>query len=146
MAKRAWSGLKKKIYDVFRPITREAISLTNIVVKVNEKLMMAPASSITGAAVRIDIPDHGAYVVAIDNPNNMPAIYNFQPVARADGRTLSWEMDGDKIEIASRSNVLARTAEAPLWVYHDPQYRSQDLPHTVSLRVADAVEWLLPRK
>ena len=67
-------------------------------------------------------------------------------VARADGRMLSWEMDGDKLEITSRTNVLMQAAEAPLWVYHDPQYRSQDLPHTVGLRVADTVEWLLPRK
>ena len=55
----------EKIYDVFRPITRLTISLTNIVVNVNGTTIMAPRSSMTGDVVRVDIPDHGAYVVAI---------------------------------------------------------------------------------
>ncbi len=107
---------------------------------------MAPRSSMTGGVVRVDIPDHGAYIVAIYDPKNMPAIYNFQPIPHADGRVLNWEMDGKKVAIESRTNVLTQPAAAPLWVYHDRQYRSQDLPYSVSLRVAETVEWLLPRK
>lgn len=136
----------EKIYDVFRPITRQAISLKDIVVKVNGKIIMAPRSSMSGDAVRVDIPDHGAYVVALYGPQKIPAIYNFQPIAHADGRVLSWEMDGEKVEIESRTNVLTQPATASLWVYHDRQYHSKDLPYSVSLRVAETVEWLLPRK
>ena len=136
----------ERIYDVFRPIMREAISLKNIMVTVNGKGIMAPPSSMTAAAVRIDIPDHGAYVLAIADPKHVQSLYTFQAIAAVDGRRLSWEMDGDKIEIISKLNVLTQAVKGSLWIYHDAQYRSQDLPNSVGVRAADGVEWLIPRK
>src|SRR4051812_45629710 len=68
----------EKIYDVLRPLAgpspgglvvtssppREEVSLKEIVVRVNKEAVKTPASWMIGTAVRIDIPGHGAYVVA----------------------------------------------------------------------------------
>lgn len=153
----------EKIYDVLRPITdpspsprhptvtevasHQAISLKDIVVKVNGRVMHTPASWIIGATVRIDIPGHGAYVVAVYDPqDSVSSIYPFHAAARADGKALSWGMDGDTVEITSSTNILTQAAKAVLWVYHDPRYRSQDQPNAVRLQAADKVEWLLPQR
>jgi hypothetical protein len=151
----------EKIYDVLRPIkgsspmpgtmgvnpspSREEISFKDIVVKVDGKVMRAPASWMIGAAVRIDIPGHGAYVVAAYDPQNLPPIYAFQQLAQGDGKTLRWAMDRDKVEITSSTNVLTQAANGPLWLYHDPHYRTQDQPDAIRLQTADTVEWLIPK-
>jgi hypothetical protein len=78
----------EKLYDVLRPIagpspgvmevspsrSREEISLKEVAVKVNKKVVLAPTSWLIGAAVRIDIPGRGAYVVAVYDPQNVPPI------------------------------------------------------------------------
>lgn len=149
----------EKIYDVLRPIlgppgpmmvtsrkSRQEISLKEITVRVNGQAVQAPSSWMIGAAMRIDIPGHGAYVVAAFAPSNVPPIYAFKAVARADGKTLSWAMDGDYVQIDSSSNALTQAANAVLWVYHDAKYQSQDQPNAVRLQTADTVEWLIPKK
>ncbi len=154
----------EKIYDVLRPLAgpspadvppggmsvqpiplRAEVSLKEIAVKVNGHAVQAPSSWLIGAAVRIDIPRHGTYVVAAYDPKNQPPIYKFQSVAHAEGKTLSWRVDGEQIQIDSSTNVLTQAASGVLWVYHDPKYRSQGQPNTVSLQTADTVEWLIPR-
>jgi hypothetical protein len=148
----------EKIYDVLRPTTggepgqmgvttrqsRDEISLKEIAVKLNNRVVQAPASWMIGAAVRIDIPGHGAYVVAVHEPH-VPPIYAFKAIAHADGKILSWMMDGDYVEIASSSNVLTQAANGVLWLYHDARYRSQDQPNSVRLQTADTVDWLIPK-
>jgi hypothetical protein len=148
----------EKIYDVLRPVmrepgsmlvtssqSREEISLKEIAIKLNNRVVQAPASWMIGAAVRIDIPGHGAYVVAVHEPH-VPPIYAFKAIAHADGKILSWMTGGDYVEIASSSNVLTQAANGVLWVYHDARYRSQDQPNSVRLQTADTVEWLIPGK
>ncbi len=158
---------REKIFDVLRPLAGpspcpgnmctttgtadqslppQEISLREIALKVNGKTLRAPPATITGAAVRIDIPGHGAYVLTAYEPQGAMPAYAFKAIAEADGKTLRWSMDGDKVEIVSQSNVLTGVPVGTLWVYHDPRYRSQDQPDIVGLRNADKVEWLLPKK
>jgi hypothetical protein len=148
----------EKIFDVLRPITdsspglvvqsvaaQETMSLKQIAIRVNGQAMSAPASWMIGAAVRIDIPGHGAYVLAAYDPK-ASSDRTFVAVAQTDGKTVSWSMGKDRIEITSASNVLTRSDRGVLWVYHDPQFRSQDQPDAVRLQAADTVEWLLPKR
>jgi len=157
----------EKIFDVLRPIAGpspcpgnmcttsasadkslppQEISLKQMTLQVNGKPLRAPPATITGAAVRVDIPGHGAYVLTAYEPELAMPAYAFKAIAEADGKTLRWSMDGDSVEIVSQSNVLTGVPVGTLWVYHDPRYRSRDQPDLVGLRNADKVEWLLPKK
>jgi hypothetical protein len=145
----------EKIYDVLRPITSsspvmsvtsvvapETISLKQIAIRVNGRAMSAPASYIIGSAVRIDIPRHGTFVVAAYDPHEASPDHGFTAIAHADGKTLSWAMGRDRVEITSGTNVLARSEKSVLWIYHDPHYQ----PDVVGLQAADTVDWLLPKR
>lgn len=143
----------ERVYDVLRPITGvsktmsvfsvvapETISLRQIAVRVNGQALAAPAAWMIGAAVRIDIPGHGAYVVATSDPAATSP--GFAAIAQADGKTLRWSMGRDRFEITSGTNILTRAAKGTLWIYHDPHY----LPDVVGLQAADSVDWLLPKR
>jgi len=145
----------EKIYDVLRPIAGsspvmsvtsvtapETIALREIAIKVNGRAMPAPASFIIGSAVRIDIPRLGAYVVAAYDPHQASPGHGFTAIAHADGKTLSWAMGSDRVEITSSTNVLTRSGKGMLWVYHDAHYQ----PGVIGLQAADTVEWLLPKR
>jgi len=145
----------EKIYDVLRPITGsspvmsvtsvvapELISLKQIAIRVNGRAMAAPASWTIGMAIRIDIPHLGTYVVAADDPHEASPDHGFAAIAQADGKTLSWMMDRDRVEIMSSTNVLTRSGKGVLWVYHDRHYQ----PDVVGLQSADTVEWLFPKR
>jgi hypothetical protein len=129
-----------------KPLPPQEISLRQITLKMNGKALQAPPATIAGAAVRIDVPGHGAYILTAYEPTNAGPAYAFKAIAEADGKTLRWSMDGDNVEIVSQSNVLTGIPVGTLWVYHDPRYRSRDQPDLVGLRNADKVEWLLPKK
>jgi len=145
----------EKVFDVLRPIPAtaslmqvtvvpapETISLKDIAIRVNGKTMPAPASWIIGAAIRIDIPHHGTWVVAPSDPHEASPGHPFAAIAHADGKTLSWEMGGDRVEITSGTTVLTLTGKGVLWVNHDPHYQ----PDVVGLQSADSVEWLFPKR
>lgn len=145
----------EKIFDVLRPITtppsgtsvtvspaRETVSLKEIALRVNGRAMPVPASFIIGSAVRIDIPRYGTYVVAAYDPQETSHEHGFAAVAHADGKTLTWAMGRDRVEITSSTNVLTRSGKSVLWVYHDPHYQ----PDVVGLQSADTVDWLLPKR
>jgi len=145
----------EKIYDVLRPITGsspvmsvtsvaapETISLKQIAIRVNGRGMSAPASWMIGVAVRIDLPRHGTYVVAAYDPHEASPDHGFAAIAHAEGKTLSWAMDRDRVEITSSTNILTRSGKGVLWVYHDPHYQ----PDVVGLQSADTVDWLLPKR
>jgi hypothetical protein len=138
------------IFDVLRPIPTpasgmsvtvvpapETISLKEVAIRVNGRAIAAPASFIIGSAVRIDIPRLGTYVLTASDPHRAP----FSAIAHADGKTLSWEMGRDRVEITSSSNVL-RSGKRFLWLYHDPHYQ----PDVVGLQSADTIDWLLPKR
>jgi hypothetical protein len=59
-----------------------------------------------------------------------------------DGKTLSWTMGRDRVEITSTTDVLTRSGKGVLWVYCDPHYQ----PDVVGLQSADTVDWLLPKR
>lgn len=149
----------EKIFDVLRPIAsapsatpsamsvtvvpaHETMSLKDIAIRVNGVPMAAPASFIIGSAVRVDIPHQGTYVLAAYDPHKTSPDYGFAAVAQADGKTLSWTMGHDRVEITSSTNILALSGKGALWVYHDAHYR----PDKVGLQSADTVEWLLPKR
>jgi hypothetical protein len=145
----------EKIYDVLRPITSsspvmsvtsvvapETISLKQIGIRVNGQAVPAPASWMIGVAVRIDIPRHGAYVVAAYDPHQAFPNHGFAAIAHVDGKTLSWTMGRDRVEITSTTDVLTRSGKGVLWVYCDPHYQ----PDVVGLQSADTVDWLLPKR
>ncbi len=145
----------EKIYDVLRPIagpspsptsisvtavpTAAQLSLKGIELRLNGQLLNAPVSWIIGGAARIDVPGHGAYVIAADDPKNP----HFFQTVRAAGKSLSWSIDGDRLQVISKTDV---GASGIIWVYHDPNFKSQDQPGAVRLEAADNVEWLLPKK
>jgi len=145
----------EKVFDVLRPIppptsgmsvssapAPETIALKDIALRVNGRAMPAPASLMIGAAVRLDIPGHGTYVVAAYDPHEASPNAVFAAIGHADGKTLSWAMGPDRVEITSSTNVLTRSGKGVLWVSHDPHYQ----PDVVGLQAADTVEWLLPRR
>jgi hypothetical protein len=146
----------EKIFDVLRPIppprpgtmsvssapALETIALKDVAIRVNGRALSAPASLMIGAAVRIDIPGHGTYVVAAYAPHETSPNAGFFAIAHADGKTLNWAMGGDRVEITSSTNVLTQSGKGVLWVSHDPHYQ----PDVVGLQAADTVEWLLPRR
>jgi hypothetical protein len=145
----------EKIFDVLRPIAAttslmsvtvvpapETISLKDIAVRINGRTMAAPASWMIGSAVRIDIPHHGTYVVAAVDPHESSPDHAFAAIAQADGKTLSWTIGRDRVEITSSTNISTRSGKGVLWVYHDPHYQ----PDVVGLQSADTVEWLFPRR
>jgi hypothetical protein len=121
---------------------RETISLKDIALRVNGRTMSAPASLMIGAAVRIDIPGHGTYVVAAYDPHEASPNAVFAAIALADGKTLTWTMGSDRVEITSSTDVFPRSGKGGLWVSHDPHYQ----PDVVGLQAADTVDWLLPRR
>src|SRR5262249_43947289 len=133
----------EKIYDVLRPIAgsspvmsvtsvvaTETISLNRIAIRVNGKAIPAPASWIIGAAVRIDIPHRGAYVIAAYDPHEADPNHGFVKIAHADAKTLTWAMGSEKIEITSETNVLTRAEKGELWVFRDHHYQ----PDVVALQ------------
>lgn len=141
----------EKIFDVLRPFpasgsvmsvdvapSPETISLKDVGIRVNGRAVAAPASFLIGAAVRVDIPGHGTYVVAAYDPHQA----GFSAIAQADGKTLSWTLGRDRVEITSMTNVLTGTGKGVLWVSQDLHYR----PDVVALQSADTVDWLLPKK
>jgi len=148
----------EKIFDVLRPVRlttaaatmsvspapdrRAVISLNRIALRVNGSAVRAPSSFIVGSAVRIDIPHDGTYVVASYDPREVSPDTRFSAIAHADGKTLSWVMGRDRVEITSSTNVLVPSGNGTLWVYHDPHYQ----PDVVGLQAADTVEWLLPKR
>jgi hypothetical protein len=145
----------EKIYDVLRPVTGsspvmsvtsvpapEMISLKQIAIRVNGRTMPAPASWTIGAAVRIDIPHLGTYVVAAYDPHETSPDHRFAAIVHADGKMLSWAIGRDRVEITSSTNALTRSGQGVLWVYHDPHYQ----PDVVSLQSADTVDWLLSKR
>jgi hypothetical protein len=147
----------EKIYDVIRPTTdaspspkaqlvtsspaRDEFSLREIALKVNGQVVEAPSSWMLGGSARIDIPGHGMFVIAASDPKN-PA---FRQVGVASRNSLSWLVDGERVEITSKTNVLMRAENAVVWVYHDAHYKSPAGAYGVGLQTADSVEWLLPK-
>jgi hypothetical protein len=145
----------EKIFDVLRPVAGPSqcptsmcvtalpqpaqLSLKEIALRVNGRAVSAPASWVIGAAARIDIPGHGAYVIAADDPKKA----HFYQTVRADGKSLTWSIDGDQLQIVSKTDV---GASGVIWVYHDPDFRAQDQPDAVRLQTADTVDGLLPKK
>jgi hypothetical protein len=147
----------EKIYDVIRPITdpspqkgrvvtsaprREQLSLKEISLRVNGKPVDAPASWMLGSVARIDVPGHGMFVISVSDPSN-PL---FHAAAWAERDALNWVLDGERVDITSKTSILAHSEGTVVWIYHDPRFRSADLPDSVRLQAADSVDWLLPKK
>jgi hypothetical protein len=150
----------EKIYEVIRPLTEpppkdalhhavvtgggegDQLSLKEISLRVKGQSVDAPVSWMIGGAARIDVPGHGLFIVSASDPQNSL----FYKAAQVNRESLSWNLDGDRVEITSKTNVLGWSDTALIWVYHDPHYKSLDAPKNVVLQTADTVAWLLPKK
>jgi len=146
----------EKIYDVLRPLPNSTpaamsvtsvaatptISLRGVTVRVNGSTLPASATWVIGTAVRIDIPRSGSYIISAAEPPAADTSHAFTKIAQAAGKTLSWTLGADHVEIASETNVLSGQEKATLWLFHDPHYQ----PDVVSLQSADAVDWLFPKR
>jgi hypothetical protein len=95
-----------------------------------------------GSAFRIDIPDHGAWIISVVAPQPSLPVHLFTASADADGKTLSWSVDGNWIEITSATNIMTQSLNSTLWVHHDPRYQTG----AVRLHTAEIVDWLFPKK
>jgi hypothetical protein len=147
----------EKIYDVLSPLLgppghlevtsakREEMSLRDITVKVNDRVVPASTPWMVGPAMRIDIPGHGVYVIGIHEPH-LPPIYSFTAAGYADGKIAHWKVDGDSVEVTSATNVLTQAPSGVLWIYHDSYFRPKDQPKIVKVQTADSVDWLIPKK
>jgi hypothetical protein len=151
----------ERIYDVLRPIAAAAagnmyvqsveldsvedITLEKVRIRLNGKELSVPDSLMRGRAVRIDIPGHGAWVLAAYDQKAASLLGTMTPV-RPEGKTLSWTIDGDHVEITSGTDILSGVGAGVLWVYHDAHFRSQDQPDAVRLQAAESVERLLPKR
>jgi hypothetical protein len=121
---------------------REQLSVKGIALRVNGQPVDAPVSWMIGTAARIDVPGRGMFIVAAYDPKN-PL---FHAAVRAERNSLSWLIDGERVEISSQTNVLTGAEGGAIRIYHDPHYKSSDLPNSVGLQTADSVEWLLPKR
>jgi hypothetical protein len=141
----------EKIFDVLRPVpasekgmavssepASQTISLKDVTITVDGRRIPAPASFLIGAAVRVDLPGLGTYVLAAADPNQP----GFAAAAQADGKTLSWSSGRHRIEITSATGILTGSEKGTPWLYFDPHYR----PDVVGLQSADTVDWLLPKR
>ncbi len=68
--------------------------------------------------------------------------FAFQAVARADGKTLRWVIDGENVEITSRTNVLTQATQESCGCI---TIRDTE-PKMVRLQAADRAEWVLPNR
>jgi hypothetical protein len=146
---------REKVFDVLRPIAAssshmqvtvvpapEMISLKDIAIRVNGRTINSPALWMIGSVIRIDIPHLGTWVMAPSDPHEASSGHPFTPIAHADGKTLTWQTGGSRVEVTSETNILTLSGKGVLWVNHDSHYQ----PDIVGLQSADSVEWLFPRR
>lgn len=149
-----------RIYDLLRPIdastshagrTSEGpvspgaeLSLKNVRLRVDGEEVRVPARWMVGGAARIDVPGHGAYVIAAYDPK--ASATQFVPGVSVSGESMMWSIDGDDIEMTSESNALTTGLQATIWVHHDPNSRASEQTATAHLQTADIVESLMQYK
>jgi hypothetical protein len=145
----------EKIYDVLRPYIStppenmqvsavkvpDTISLRQIAIRVNGRAIPTAPSWIVGAAIRIEVPEHGAWVLSTYEP---PAASgrNFERIAQVNGKTLSWSIGVNRIEITSDTAILSQPSEY-IWVCEDRVSRAPRKADSPRFQAADTVESLL---
>jgi hypothetical protein len=119
------------IYDVLRPTAlvepypkgisisyrstpgNDQFTLQDPKIVANGEEVDAPPNRMVGKAMRVSLLGHGCYILALEKTPR------FSQSAFVDRNKLIVVMDGDYIQITSRSNILATTERASVWVYHD---------------------------
>ncbi len=106
----------EKIYDVLQPWSSPAdeFRFDDLRVRVNSVLQTSLAStSLRGTWLLVHVPAGGEYVLALEPV----AGYGFEQTARVEGDRLSFQGDGQTIELVSRGNILSQADSRPVWVY-----------------------------
>jgi hypothetical protein len=148
----------EKIYDVLRPYIStppenmqvsavkvpDTISLRQIAMRVNGRAVPTAPSWIVGAAIRIEVPEHGAWVLSTYEP---PAASgrNFERIAQVNGQTLSWKIGANRIEITSETPILSQSAQS-IWVCEDHVSKASLKADSPRFQAADTVEPLLAER
>jgi len=142
----------EKIYDVLRPsddplpsapapsaVGDEFVLGDMQIVIDGEKFQWATGATTSGAAARIYVPGHGAYLLSVtDAPG-------FHEAAHANRDKLTFQLDHEHVEITLRKNVLSKSAFHVVWVKHDAGFAAAD-PKAIEVMTADKVELLMPKK
>jgi hypothetical protein len=141
----------EKVYEVIRPLTDpspavgngnvvvtgggegDQLSLKDITVRVNGQAMEAPLSWMLGGVARIEIPGHGLYFVSVADPKRPFFSIN----AQVNRQSLSWNTDGVRVEITSKTNILLRSDSQTIWLFHARNYKTGD---KISVETADSVD------
>ena len=143
----------EKMYDVLRPYISsppermrvdavkvpDTISLRQIAMRVNGLVVPTASSWIVGAAIRIEVPEHGVWVLSTYEP---PATgRNFERIVQVNGKTLSWKIGATHIEIMSDTPVLSQPSES-IWVCEDRVSKTPRKTDSPRYQAADTVESL----
>lgn len=101
-----------------RPKPEQEISLQDIQLSINGDVVGRLTNTWgIGVAVKIAIPGIGDIFLT----RTPVEPYSFQEVGSVSGRTLSFPVGRDQVEIVSTSNILKRSETGSVWVYFDPQ-------------------------
>jgi hypothetical protein len=123
----------EKIVDVLRPLNEpppssgsqtpaaaggDGFVLGDLKIAVDgHDFAVATGATLTGASARIYLPGIGAYYLALDRTPG------FVQAGRASREKLWFEVDGKKVEIAGKGNVLRSGDSRAVWVKFDARYR-----------------------
>jgi hypothetical protein len=141
----------EKIFEVIRPMTDpspaaaygnsvvtgggegDQLSLKDISVRVNGQAIDVPISWMIGGVARFEIPGRGLYFVSVADPKR--ALFSLN--AQVNRQSLSWDTDGVRVEITSKTNILSRSDLQTIWLFHARNYKSAS---KISIETADSVD------
>ncbi len=139
----------ERIYDVIEPVAQpdpsfrrpatppDSFSFRSVGVVVNGATVHQAGNSwLIGPAMRVSIPGHGTFVLSQEAVTTPP----FLPTGRVEGKVLKFGEGNDWVEIRSKSNILSKSENAVVWVYHLPE---NDKDPGVSMTSADYATMLV---
>jgi hypothetical protein len=148
----------EKIYDVLRPYISsppenmqvsvvkvpDTISLRQIAMRINGHAIPTAPSWIVGAAIRIEAPGHGAWVLSTYEP---PAASgrSFERIAQVNDKTLNWKIGANRIEIISETTILSQPSES-IWVCEDHGRKAPHKADSPRFQASDTVDSLLSER
>lgn len=142
----------EKIWDVLR-VTPEAqpmwkpgqapagpqISWEGAKVAVDGKVVYESKAWLVGEAIRLRVPGHGEFYLALRPPANIP----FQPSGWVDRNVMWIHASGQEVQITGRSNLLMKSETGTVWVYHVDEARAGKKAETVDIMFSDDVASLM---
>lgn len=145
----------EKLTDVIRPVVElragtrvrafpgPQFSFERVRVAIDGKTVAEERGSwMVGEAIRMRVPGHGAYYMAVRPASGFP----FQPSGRIDHNVLRFRADGEDVEITGRSNLLMKSETGTVWIYHVPEASVKSGGNTVEFNCSGDLEQLMTGK